>query len=105
MKKEKTFISFLFVPLIILGIVFALYYLDAYISNTRHIIYLVFSLFSFAEFLFVGFSFYLYLKDLKKEFSVIIHIVSSLLAIPILVFTIFWLLHFIGIQILPPAQQ
>ena len=105
MKREKAFIVSFCVLWIILGIVFATYYLNVYISNTNHIFYLVLSICSFAESLFVGFSLYLYLKELKKRFATIIYIISALLTIPVLAFTIFWFLYFIGIQILPPPQQ
>ncbi len=105
MKKDKAFISLICVSLIVLGFVFAIYYFKAYVSNTRHIIYFIFSLFSIAESLFTGFSYYLYLRGLKKSFVIIIYIISAFLTIPILLFTMFWVLYFVGLQIVPPPQQ
>ena len=105
MKKQRAFMISFCALLIILGFFFEMYYLNAFVYHTKYFIYLLFSIFSFAESLFVGFSLYLYFMGLKNRFATIIYIISALLAIPVMVFAIFWFLYFIGIQILPLPQQ
>ena len=105
MKKERTFISSIYILLIVLGLIFASVYFNFYISNTRHVIYFVFALLAVAESLFVGLSFCFYLRGLKNRFVIIIYVISIFLTIPILLFALFWVLYFAGIQIVPPSQQ
>ena len=105
MKKERAFISSICILLIVLGLIFSSVYLNFYISNTRHIINLVFAFLAIAESMFIGLSFYFYLSGLKNKFVIIIYVVSIFLTIPILLFALFWFLYLAGIQIVPPPQQ
>ena len=105
MKKVRVLINMAFILLIILGLVFATYYFSVYVRNTRHFIYFVFALFAVAESLFTGLSFGLHLRELQNKYVKIIYIISAILAIPILLFTLFWILYCFGIQIVPPTQQ
>jgi len=109
MEKKRAIISSIYILLIVLGLIFTAVYFNSYISNTRHAVYFVFALLSVAESLFVGLSFCFYLRGLKNRFvtitHVITHVISIFLTIPILFFALVWILSFIGIQIVPPAQH
>lgn len=105
MKKDKAIISLICATFTVLGFVFAIYYFNSYINDTRHIIYFIISLLAIAESLFAVFSCYLYLRGVKKRFVIIIYIISTILTIPILLLTTFWFLYIIGFKIIPPPQQ
>lgn len=105
MKKSKLILSLILVCFIVLGIAFAVVYLQFYFShNARYILYVIVSLFALAESLFVCLSLYLYLKEIKNTFAIIVYIISGILAIPILMITMLWILVLLGMPIIPPQQ-
>lgn len=105
MEKKRAIISSIYILLIVLGLIFTAVYFNSYVSNTRHAVCFVFALLSVAESLFLELSFCFYLRGLKNRFVTITHVISIFLTIPILFFALVWILSFVGIQIVPPAQQ
>ncbi len=105
MKKKNILISTICILLMVLGLVMAGYYYSAYQSYTRYSIYLVFALLGIIEFLSVAFSIYFSLKKLRNGIAVSVYGVAILFSVPVLLIATFWLLHFVGIDFLPPPQR
>lgn len=105
MKKERIIISLICIPLILLGLVFATHFLRAYVSDPRFSFALVFTLLAFAEALFTGLSYYLYLRNQEGTFAIIIYIMSAILTIPVVLCTALLILYFCGLQMIPPPQR
>ena len=106
MKFKKACIGFACVLFVLLGLVFAAYYFDVYLSNVSHSIYLAFALLAISESLTAGISFYLSIfKNCKSKFAKIIYLITAVLALPVLLVTMFWILYFVGVQLIPAMQQ
>ena len=103
MKKKRILISSLLVLLIALGLFFTTEYFTFYISNTRHILYLILAVLAMVETLFAGLSFCFYLRSLRNRFVPITYTILVICAIPICLIAMFWVLWLAGMQI-PPQQ-
>lgn len=104
-KKARFFVSTIFVILMVLGITFAILYFTTYLSNTRHVSYLISSLVRLAEFLFAGLSLLCYRKKVDNGFGCAVYMLMVIFSIPVLWDVLILLLYFVGIEIAPPPQQ
>lgn len=103
MKKEKILTSSVLAFLIALGLFFTIDYFTFYVSNTRHILYLIIAVLAMVETLFAGLSLYFCLRSLKNRFVSVTYILLVICAIPICFIAVFRVLWFAGMQI-PPQQ-
>lgn len=91
--------------LITLGIVFAVYYGNVFANDTEETMYLCFTILAALEAVFSSCSLVLRLKAKKGVWVNTVYILSGILCIPVTLFAMVWLLHWIGFDLLPPPQQ
>lgn len=105
MKKKNILISTICILFMVLGLVMAICYYSAYQSYRNDSIYFIFAWLGIIEFLSVAFSLCFYLKKLRNGLAVSVYGVAILFSVPVLLIATFWLLHFVGIDFLPPPQR
>lgn len=105
MKKDCIIRNAIFILLMLISIIVAVYYFLAYLLHTQDTVNLAFSLMGFAESLFAGLSLSLCWKRRVDGLALSIYAITIILAIPVLLVTIIWLLYFAGLQFLPPPQR
>lgn len=91
--------------LIALGIVFAVHYGNVYTKDTEETVYLYFSIVSALEAIMTTSALIFFLKAKKGAWISTVYILSGILCIPILFCAAVWILHWIGLDLLPPSQQ
>ena len=101
---KKLYTSVICVFMIVLGLVLAIHYYSVYQGDGRYVGYLVFALLCFIESLLTSFSLYFCLRNVKNRAVILIYTASVLFSIPVLFAAGIWVLYFLGIHFLPPAQ-
>ena len=89
----------------VLGLAFALCYGNVYRNDTQHVVYLCFSIFAALEAILTASALFLHAKGRKGKWVSGVDVLSGILAVPILLFSAVWLLHWLGLDLLPPPQQ
>lgn len=89
----------------LLGILFAVYYGSIFANDTEETVYLCFAILSALEAVCSLCSLVLHLRTKKGSWVTAVNIFSWGLSIPIVLFAMVWLLHWIGFDLLPPPQQ
>ena len=104
--NKKTFVGMLCILFVMLGLIFAVHYFRNYADNTRHSVYLIFAVLAACESFFAALSFYFYvMKNKTSKFAIFTYIVTVVLAIPVGMIAMIWILYFGGVLLLPPAQR
>ena len=102
---KKLYTSVICVFMIVLGLVLAIHYYSVYQGDSRYFGYFVFALLRFVESLLTGVSLYFHLRNVKNRAVIFIYTASVLFSIPVLFAAGIWVLYFLGIHFLPPAQR
>jgi drug/metabolite transporter (DMT)-like permease len=90
---------------IVIGIILTVYYGNAYGDDTEDVVYCCFSiLFGMASTMTAA-ALVLYTKAKKGALVISVYILAGILCVPVILFAMFWLLHWIGIDFLPPPQR
>ena len=103
MKKAFQCVTLAF--LIVLGIVFAVHYGIVYANDTKDAVYLCFSAISALEAIITAFALLSYLKANKGALISTVYVLTVILCVPVLLFAVIWILHWIGFDLLPPPQR
>lgn len=91
--------------LIVLGILFAAYYGNVYANDTKETVYLCFSILSVLEATMTASALIFFLKAKKGAWIRTVYVLSGVLCIPVLLFAVILIVHWLGFDLLPPLQR
>ena len=103
MKKTLQYVALFF--LIVLGILFAVYYGNVYTKDSKETTYLCFCVLSALEETTASFTLLFFLKSKKGVWVRTVSVLTGILCIPVLLFSVIWIAHWLGIDLLPPLQR
>ena len=110
--KSKMF-SCLLVIIIVVSMIFAVYYGKVfavyhgyeYSNNTAETVYFCFTVISGMASIMTMAALVLHVKAKKGAWVDVIYILTAILCIPVILCTMFWLLHWVGFTLMPPPQS
>ena len=102
---KKIVISLLLVALIAMSIMYAVNYGNLYLQDTGEIVYFCFLIYGILETVLSLIAFVLHLKEKNGRVATVVYCSTVLLCVPILLFSIVWMLHWSGFDLIPPPQR